>query len=222
MTNPAVDHDLQLRLDELRRECGDMVRIDRIADVVRSILESVSGDLSPTDLRLYRELEALAGYIHEAKAEIAALRPQDVKSDYIASATDELDAIVSATEDATNEILDAAERLEAIIPLLDAEVAEKLTEATTRIYESCNFQDITGQRISKVVKALKHIEEKVDALVSVFGAELGQAPVQAPAKSDKPAATDGKPTDEDLLNGPQLPTAATDQAEIDRLLASFD
>jgi chemotaxis protein CheZ len=213
MPAKGVDRDLSLRLDAIRREHGDAVRIDQIADVVRSMLSTTTGDISGNDLKLYREIESLADYIHAAKAEIAALRPGEIKNEFIASATDELDAIVGATESATNEIMDAAEHLETLTPMMDAEVAERLTEITTRIFEACTFQDITGQRITKVVKMLKEIEGRVENLVKAFGAEEA---VAAPKK------TSDVVTDEDLLNGPQLPTTAADQAEIDRLLASFD
>ena len=64
-----------------------------------------------------------------------------------------------------------------------------------------------------VVKMLKAIEQKVDSLVKAFGGEFGDAAAAAPREVL---------TDEDLLNGPQLPTIASDQDEIDRLLASFD
>jgi len=92
--------------------------------------------------------------------------------------------------------------------------ASKLTEATTAIFEASNFQDITGQRITKVVKALKHIEERIEGLVSAFGPEMAAAR----AAEAKPAEeSSGKPSDQDLLNGPQLPDAAHDQAAIDAL-----
>jgi Chemotaxis protein len=213
MPAKGVDRDLALRLDAIRREHGDTVRTDQVADVVRAMLSTASGDIDAGDLQLYREIESLAEYIHTAKAEIAALRPGEIKNEFIASATDELDAIVGATEAATNEIMDSAEHLESLTPMMDAQVAERLTEITTRIFEACTFQDITGQRITKVVKMLKEIESRVENLVKAFGSDM-----------DTPAgkAEKGPVTDEDLLNGPQLPSAAADQAEIDRLLASFD
>ncbi len=213
MPAKGVDRDLALRLEAIRREHGETIHVDAIADVVRTMLETVTGDISAGDLRLYHELESLADYIHTARAELAELRPNEINTSLIPTATDELDAIVGATEVATNAILDAAERLEGMVPLLDVEVAERLGEITTTIYESCNFQDLTGQRITKVVKMLKAIEQKVDSLVKAFGGEFGDAAAAAPREVL---------TDEDLLNGPQLPTIASDQDEIDRLLASFD
>lgn len=209
----GVDRDLALRLDAIRREHGESVRVDQIADVVRAMLDTMTGDIDANDLKLYREIESLADYIHAAKAEIAALRPGEIKNEFIASATDELDAIVGSTEAATNEIMDSAEHLESLTPMMDPEVAARLTEITTRIFEACTFQDITGQRITKVVKMLKEIEGRVESLVKAFGSDMD-------APSDK--ADKGVVTDQDLLNGPQLPSTAADQAEIDRLLASFD
>lgn len=208
----VVDRDLELRLEAIRQEHGETVRVDQIAEVVRALLDTMTGDISAGDLRLYRELEALADYIHAAKAEIAALRPGEIKDQFIASATDELDAIVGATEAATNEIMDAAEKLEALAPVMDSEVAARMTEITTLIFEACTFQDITGQRITKVVKALKEIESRVENLVKAFGSDYEATP----------KAAKGAVTDQDLLNGPQLPSNAANQAEIDALLASFD
>jgi chemotaxis protein CheZ len=210
----VVDRDLELRLDAIRQQHGETVQVDAIGEVVRAMLDTMAGDISAGDLRLYRELESLSNYIHAAKEEIASLRPGDIKNEFIASATDELDAIVGATEAATNEIMDAAESLGALSPMLDAEVAQRLEEITTRIFEACTFQDITGQRITKVVKALKEIEDRVESLVKMFGAEFGDSL----PKDDKAKVL----TDEDLLNGPQLPGGGTNQADIDALLASFD
>ncbi|MBI3444781.1 MAG: protein phosphatase CheZ [Magnetospirillum sp.] len=213
MSAKGVDRDLELRLDAIRREHGETVHVDKVGEVVRALLDTMTGDISAGDLQLYRELESLSQYIHAAKEEIAALRPGEIKNEFIASATDELDAIVGATEAATNEIMDAAESLGSLTPMLDQEVANRLDEITTRIFEACTFQDITGQRITKVVKALKDIEDRVESLVKMFGAEFGEASGKAEAK---------ELTDQDLLNGPQLPGNATNQADIDALLASFD
>ena len=214
MSARGVDRDLELRLDAIRQEHGETIQVDKIGEVVRAMLDTMAGDISGGDLRLYRELESLSRYIHAAKDEIAALRPGEIKNEFIASATDELDAIVGATEAATNEIMDAAESLGSLTPMLDKEVADRLDEITTRIFEACTFQDITGQRITKVVKALKDIEDRVESLVKMFGAEY---------EDSKPQDDTQKVlTDQDLLNGPQLPGGGTNQADIDALLASFD
>lgn len=189
---------------------------DRIEAAVRAVLGSLSGDMTANEATLLGELEALGREVARAKSEIAALRVDDINGSHIPTATDELDAVVSHTATATNEILDCCEVLEGLQAKLDAPDAEALAAAVTRIYEACSFQDITGQRIGKVVSALKSIERRVEAVTQSFGRSAdGSLPVE-----DEPAVprTEGQ----ELANGPQLPGAASSQAEVDRLLASFD
>ena len=181
-----------------------------VVDVVRSVLGTMHGDLTGTQTTLLAEVEELGRTIAAAKADIAALRVDDITGNHIPTATDELDAIVAHTAAATDQILEVCETLDEVGAKLRGKAKAQLQDATTRIYEACSFQDITGQRITKVVVALKTIEQKVAMLIYTFG--------------DDPTATPPEPMDSDaaLLNGPQLPTAAMDQSDIDRLLASFD
>ncbi|WP_431270162.1 protein phosphatase CheZ [Dankookia sp. P2] len=190
---------------------------DRIEEAVRAVLGSLSGAMTAGEAALLSELEALGREVKRAKSEIAALRVDDINDSHIPAATDELDAVVEHTAEATNEILDSCERLETVQATLSGEAAETVAAAVTRIYEACSFQDITGQRIGKVVAALKAIESRVAAVTAAFA--------RSPATEAAPVAAspeDGRTEGERLANGPQLPTAASSQAEIDRLLASFD
>jgi chemotaxis protein CheZ len=214
----AVPAELVAKLSALKTRMPSYTK-DEIQEVVTEMLSSMEGDLSEMNLKLYAEVESLARYIVTAKSEIAALRPDEIMSDHIPSATDELDAIVGSTEEATNGILQAMESLESLTAEMDPAMAEKVTEAVTLVYESCNFQDITGQRITKVVKALKHIESKVDALVAAFGDEIAKYKSQHPTPEK---ATEDPMSDKALLNGPQLAANAGKQDDIDALLASFD
>ncbi len=185
---------------------------DRIEAAVRAVLGSMAGDLTAREAALLAELEALGRTIARAKAEIAALSVDDITGAHIPSATDELDAIVGHTAEATNEILDCCEVLERLQAEVPAAAATALQGAVTRIYEACSFQDITGQRIGKVVSALKAIESRVEAAVANAS---GRPPAPPPAAAPR---TEGQ----ELANGPQLPGGGTSQEEIDRLLASFD
>ena len=186
---------------------------DMVADVVRAVLSTMSGDLSAQETSLLAEVEALGNTIASAKAEIAALRVDDITDNHIPFATDELDAIIEHTATATNAILNSCETLDDVAGSLTGEPASKLQDATTQIYEACSFQDITGQRITKVVATLKTIETKVAQIVATFGAGSTHS---APAEVEESHAEAG------LLNGPQHPTVAMDQSDIDKLLASFE
>ncbi len=191
-------------------------RREEIASIVESVVDSMHGDVSLDNMRLYRELETLAQFIHHAKAEIAQIRPDEISDRHIPTATDELDAIIAATEEATGGILDAAELIEDQVSSTTPECGQKISAAVTKIYEACNFQDVTGQRIGKVVAALKSIESKVDALVDAFGPEFAGAgcpPANIAAEDDEQ-----KDDEASLLNGPQLAGEGISQDDIDALL----
>ncbi len=199
----------------LKEKQDSAARRREITDIVQNVLHSLSGDVSARDIRLYEELESLAKYIREAKTEIATLKPADISEEHIPLATDELDAIVAHTEEATGTILDCAEKIEEVAKDIDKAAAAALEECVTRIYEACNFQDITGQRNNKVVKTLKHIEERVNNVVVALGHEEGAAPEAK--KKTEPSSQEVN--DSDLLNGPQMPEEAFSQDDIDALLA---
>jgi chemotaxis protein CheZ len=217
----AVDKELTDKLAAVERErLAKPLDARELMAMVEGIVASMEGDLSPMSIKLYAELEQLAHFIQKAKSEIAQLRPDEIRDQHLPTATDELEAIVGATETATNGILNAVEQIENLTGEMAPEVAEKVSEAVTQVYESCNFQDITGQRISKVVKALQHIESKVDGLLSAFGDELTKHRGAAPAAPADPSKQDAS-GDQALLNGPQLPQAAKGQADIDALFDSL-
>jgi len=200
---------LNQRMVELRERYprGD---IDVVTDVVLAVLGSMTGDVSPREIALLYEIGSLGEAVAQARQEIVALRVDDITASYIPCATDELDAIVSHTAAATESILEACETLDALGARLEGEDAQNLQDATIKIYESCSFQDITGQRITKVVGTLKTIEGTVARIVERFG------------RNDQPAQEIQATGADALLNGPQLPAAAMDQSDIDKLLASFD
>ena len=182
-----------------------------VSDIVMAMLSTMSGDVSVREAALLHEIGTLGAAVADARQEIAALRVEDIRLSHIPCATDELDAIVAHTAAATESILEVCETLDALGDALDGEPGRDLQAATSKIYEACSFQDITGQRITKVVAALKAIETTVARIVETLGVKA--LPV-ADIVDAPPAAS--------LLNGPQLPAAAMDQSDIDRLLASFD
>ncbi|OJW22312.1 MAG: hypothetical protein BGO51_24030 [Rhodospirillales bacterium 69-11] len=207
--------ELRERLAELQAR-KPQAEPEMVAEVVRAVLTTMSGDLNPKEVSLLAEVEELGRTIATAKQEIAALKVDDITDSHIPFATDELDAIVQHTASATHSILESCETLDAVAESLQGADATKLQDATTKIYEACSFQDITGQRITKVVATLKTIEVKVAHIVATFGEHA------APRPATTPAGDAGASGEADLLNGPQLPHHAMDQSDIDKLLASFE
>ena len=219
MLADRVDAALRQPLEELESKHGDTVRTADIAEVVESIMATLKGDVSGADVAICAELESLARYIQQAKIEIAYRRPDQVKEQYLPAAADQLDAVVEATAEVPHIIMDATETIESVMENSDGENSRKPMDATTRIYEARGFQDITGQRITKVVKTLQEIEERIDALVAAFGSEIETVKAERP---ETEAKEEKKDSDEDLIHGPQLAEDAKSQAEVDALLAGFD
>jgi chemotaxis protein CheZ len=151
-------------------------------------------------------LQYLSDHIRQTRVELGALRRTD--REMFASTADELEEVVSETARAANEIMGAAETIEGLMPKVDPEVAQQLLAAVTRIYEASAFQDITGQRIAKIIGAVQGIETSIEALVKVCGDQL-----------DGPASS--RTGDEALLNGPQRSNTANDQNAIDALFESL-
>lgn len=163
---------------------------------------------------LRRELQEMGAYIQRTREELASLRAQEPETGAGAGginlATEELDEVVRSTERATSDILNAAER---IIELAGAEAtpaaARQIGEQATEIMTACSFQDLTGQRITKVVNTLRYLERRVNAMIQIWGVDDRVAPVAAEA--------DGRP-DAHLLNGPARAGEGRSQAEIDAIL----
>lgn len=192
-----------------------------IAETVGHTPPAPAGAPSAPDLdhvQIKKELEALRDAIISTKREIAAVRHPAALSDRLELAADELDAVVQATEQATQTILQSAESLDEMAERIKqaskdaflSHTAEEMRELIVKIFEASNFQDITGQRITKVVKTVQFIEERVNAMIAIWGKESFQeievlAP-SAPAGDDKA-----------LLSGPQLGNEGVSQDDIDKL-----
>lgn len=168
---------------------------------------------------LRTELRALANSIQQTKHEIAALRPPDNDDDRLIAVTYELDAIVTATEKATQGILDAAEKIDHLAASVRAQekdvfvqgLVDEIREQIITIFEACNFQDITGQRITKVVNTLKYVEERINAMIDIWGQESFKD------LPEKKTTHEEEDWEKKLLNGPQLENQAISQDEIDKL-----
>ena len=166
---------------------------------------------------LKHELIGLFHYIRRVRQEIAAIyRPADDDHQFDSMA-DQLDAIVGATEEATNTIMENMENNDQILARLRVGItdADHLADLDmiaangAAVFEACSFQDITGQRVSKVVKSVSYVEERINALIEIWGKDQLEN-VDVTAEREKTA-------DEKLMHGPQRAGEGISQDEIDKL-----
>ncbi len=155
---------------------------------------------------LYQGIRQLSNIITLAKNEIVSIGETSFED-----ANQQLNAIVQHTEDSANTIMDCAESLQEIAGQVNNEDLEaKIGDEVIKIFEASNFQDITGQRVTKVIATLLHVEEHVQKLVDyISGKDVKFDEYETLHMDDRP--------DADLMNGPQLETEAPSQDDIDAL-----
>jgi chemotaxis protein CheZ len=199
------------------QQVGQVVSAEDLSNTVQELMSKFQADSEEVTKRVAGEVNDLLAFIETAKADIASMQPATLVARDLPTAADELDAIVEHTEQAASEIMDAADELSTIAAEQEGETAERLEKVVTKIFEASTFQDITGQRITKVVKVIKFIESKLDDLADAIGDMAGDDGVVVTRDANVEIVGDDA-----LLNGPQLEGDGNSQDDIDALLASFD
>jgi chemotaxis protein CheZ len=163
---------------------------------------------------LARELAAVQDTIARNRRELAALIG-DGKNPRFTRAAGELGAAVAGMEKATHKILHEAERIDEYARTLGSTLktdyerglAQDIQDHTVQIYEACNFQDLAGQRIAKVIDTLNLVEAQLSAMLARCDgrAAEGAAPGHAAAGG--------------LINGPKLDgdSGHASQHDIDKI-----
>jgi chemotaxis protein CheZ len=191
-------------LEGLKSRNGDL-DIKDIGSIIEGVTEAIAAQQDEETRELYQAIQSISREINQLKKELA----QSKLHKDMPGATLELDAVAKATEKAANDIMDATETIQGIAgKLSDNAAKEALSEQTTKIFNACDFQDLTGQRITKVMRVMSIIENKVAKLIEAFSEE----------HPDVAGATEF--TDADLMNGPQLVDKAPSQDDIDKLFNS--
>jgi chemotaxis protein CheZ len=178
---------------------------------------------------LKRELLELFAHIQKIRKELAALNPKTGGEDHFSGMSDQLDAIVEATEQATNTIMTSVEEIDTLVTSARGEaeadarnaILDGVSERINSVFEACSFQDITGQRINKVVNSLKFVEDRVNRVILMWGAEELHKLVEVIEEERKVAAAQVDP-DKALLNGPALPGTGVTQADVDRIISQAE
>lgn len=195
----------------------DLARLQQGIDQInRKIDTFISLDHDEIN-RMRVEVAEIAHRIEGTKREIAQLRHPLASDDRLLAASEELGAIVDATESATSDIFTEVEQVEEIARELQSIVTDdyqmqrvnQIADLCTRIYEACSFQDLTGQRITKVVRTLSFIEERVNAMMAIWG---HKALEEMPLPDEQHRVDDGV-----VLHGPSVGSGTASQDDIDAL-----
>jgi chemotaxis regulatin CheY-phosphate phosphatase CheZ len=161
-------------------------------------------------------LRKLTLCIQRTRDEISALRRggSEEKNGGVGAAIDDLAQVVAASEQAALGIIDSAERIQQSIGTLrgkgDDATCDEIDGHAMSILMACSFQDITGQRTSRVVKLLRELEYRLAVLSHTW--ELADRDSVIP-----PAPPVDKRPDAQLLKGPGA-KGSLEQASIDQII----
>jgi chemotaxis protein CheZ len=169
----------------------------------QALLETYRAQIEQCE-KLKVELDLIYDAISRTKREIAVLHGKSFNGEEMAKVNGELGAVVGGTEEATQQILEAAESIDNAATALSRVtspdqqklLSEEIQERVVSIFEACNFQDLTGQRIKKVMTTMKFIEHHITIMMDIWGG------VDA-IKAHAPTIIDAREGDARLLNGPK-------------------
>lgn len=201
-----------------------MVGTRRARDVVRSphsdqVSVSETTPAPEAKVAARHELSALANVVaHNTRTLMALIN--DGKDRRMARAAGELAAAVESMETATQKVLASVEAIDDCARVLVSALsddyhhglAQDIQDHVVRVYEACNFQDLAGQRIGKVIATLAMVEEQLAVMIESCNS------VDNAAQPDKAA---GSGPSSDLLHGPRLDGAGghASQQDIDLMFA---
>jgi len=185
---------------------------------LRALAERGAEAVDATVQGLEQELALLREALARNKQDLVLL-VGDRTDRRMARAAGELGAAIETMEKATKTILDATEAIDDSTRSLglslkqdyDRGLAQDVQEHAVKIYEACNFQDLAGQRIAKVIAILNTIEEQIAVVLE----RCNRMATPTATAAKKPAAGNG------LVNGPRLDGDAghADQRDIDVMFA---
>ncbi|MCF8473572.1 MAG: protein phosphatase CheZ [Emcibacter sp.] len=207
---------LENKIENIRKKMGDQVNSSDISDIIGRIMEALQVDINQQGTHFQDEVRDLLHYINQARIDLIDIKPKYLSEKKIPEASDHLDQIIMATEVAASKIMDAAEEISELSGTVDDVLSEKLMRISTDIFEASSFQDITGQRVTKVITTLKHLEEKLAALADAIGDTDSHIKIKEEEDKLHPESK------EKLLQGPQCAITGNDQDDIDALFDSFD
>jgi len=204
------------RVVEFLQQDREDVKLNDVMDLAERMAQSLDEAVATTDKMLHAEFRSIAEQISSLKREIRDLRPDQFRFERIPEAGRELDAVVESTQDATETIMAAAEAIMAADASDPAAYKALVDDKMIVIFEACSFQDLTGQRIRKVVKTLSWIDERIESLAQRLNlAETG--PAEAVEESE-----DERRMRELMLNGPQMKGQGVSQSDVDDFFSMSD
>ncbi|MCH2038625.1 MAG: hypothetical protein MK137_08560 [Rickettsiales bacterium] len=157
------------RFEEIRKRGEGQVKLQDVEDIVQGLLDTIERE-SKINNDMIESLSSIADEIRSMKTDI--MRGYGDNED-IQVLSARLNTVTESTEKAANDIMDSAEAIQSMLPQLNNDyLAEQMMSNCTKIFEACDFQDLTGQHLTRVMKSVNTIKNIVDKVVEALGIEI--------------------------------------------------
>lgn len=157
------------RFEEIRKRGEGQIKLQDVEDIVQGLLDTIEKESSINN-NMIESLSSIAEEIKSMKTDI--MRGYGDNED-IQVLSARINTVTESTEKAANDIMDSAEAIQSMLPQLNNDyLAEQMMSNCTKIFEACDFQDLTGQHLTRVMKSVNAIETIVDKVVEALGIEI--------------------------------------------------
>ncbi|MEH6724519.1 MAG: hypothetical protein V7703_00080 [Hyphomicrobiales bacterium] len=153
---------------------------------------------------LHLQVAELSAAIQLTRQEIKELGAQQAHDGGFAPDADEIDDIFEHTEQAVSDILRAAEAMQASSWAAredgtDTDICDRLDKCAIEIYTACTFQELTGQRIAKLISLMSFTEGRVQTMLQRWQegnvSKVSQAEAISEEKPTGVPVDDNRPAD---------------------------
>lgn len=206
--NPSlrVARHLTTRFREICHENGEKFDDNQIDAIEEEFSEAVRDYLRQKNSEIFQEVRKIALQLEETKNALTG--PAKLGDNPLSTVQSELGAVLAHNEKAADTILSSCEAIQEQVASAEMENGAldfaAVTGSINEIFEACDFQDLSGQRLTKVIDTLHFVEDTVGNLVQLLAKQ-----VKAEAQTEA----------EMLRNGPGA--EAVSQEDIDALFDMF-
>lgn len=164
-----VSEGLLAKLDDVKSKFHQSFNINDVDTIIDDIKTVINDEEA-----VYNKVTECIGLISQ---EINSLKDNIVEkygsNESISVVTQRIETVTKSTENAANTIMDCCENIQNISPELENEDHKKIIQDnTTQIFEACNFQDLTGQHLTRVMNLVCNIEVIIEQLFKAFNINI--------------------------------------------------
>lgn len=201
--------ELHKTLENIKNQHQGQLTQNDLEGVMKEFIATIDSFINSKQRdEIFQKVSVLSENVSALKECINNIGQNILKDEFIPEVSVELHSVVEQTEKSVIGILDIADALNNL-KVADDQLHKTLANYSTNLLELCNFQDITGQMITRIIKRLTAIEASIDQIIEFLKLEGKVTPFNTNHHYDP------------LLHGPQKEADRPSQAQIDDLFDSI-